>query len=138
MPSCNRVQSAASHQNTIGIRDLGCHTLDMSEPNPRGRQPDASSKSGQIRTLLATGMKAGEISKKLGCTAALVYNVKARMVSGAPTRGPGRPPKAAASAAPSMDGLSSILSAVQNAERERAKLRAALEKIQTVLRDVMA
>ena len=114
----------------------------MSEPKKRGRQPDASSKSGQIRTLLATGMSAGDISKKVGCTSALVYNVKARMGSdGPPKRGPGRPPKAKASAAPSMgsmDGLAGILSAVQSAERERVKLRGALEKIATVLRDVMA
>lgn len=113
----------------------------MSEPKKRGRQPDASSKSGQIRTLLGTGMSASDISKKLGCTPALVYNVKARMGGGTKKRGPGRPPKAKASSAPSMasmDGLAGILSAVQGAERERVKLRGALEKIQTVLRDVMA
>lgn len=109
----------------------------------RGRQPDANSKSGQIRELLSSGMSAGDIAQKVGCTPALVYNVKARMAGGTKKRGTGRPPKA--SSAPSMassmakvDGLAGILSAVQGAERERVKLRGALEKIQAVLRDVMA
>ena len=106
----------------------------------RGRQPDASSKSGQIRELLGTGMAVGEIAKKVGCTPALVYNVKARAAGGgAKKRGPGRPPKAQAkaTASGSFDGLAGILDAVKGAERERAQLRAALEKIQAVIADAL-
>ncbi len=112
-------------------------------PKKRGRQPDASSKSGQIRTLLQSGMSAGDIAKKLGCTPSLVYNVKAR-VGGAKKRGPGRPPKANASAksggraAAPIDGIAGILEAVRNSERERAQLRSALEKMQAILADILA
>jgi hypothetical protein len=127
----------------IDIVESGCHSLGMSEAKKkRGRQPDASSKSGQIRELLGTGMAVGEIAKKVGCTPALVYNVKARAAGGgAKKRGPGRPPKAQAqakaSAGGSFDGLAGILDAVKGAERERAQLRAALEKIQAVIADAL-
>ena len=106
----------------------------------RGRQPDANSKSGQIRELLQTGMSAGEIAKKIGCTPALVYNVKARM-GGVKKRGPGRPPKSASAGSgsgASHDGLIGILEAVKNSENERTRLRAALEKIQAVLSAALA
>ena len=102
----------------------------------RGRQPDASSKSGQIRELLKSGMSASDIAKKVKCTPALVYNVKARMGGGgssAPARrGPGRPPKVT-----TLDGIEGILATVRNADRERAQLRGALEKIQTLIGDVL-
>lgn len=105
----------------------------------RGRQPDANSTSGKIRELLKTDMSVSEIAKKLGCTPALVYNVKARAAGGgAKKRGPGRPPKAKTAAGQSFDGLAGILEAVQGGERERARLRAALEKIQAVLADALA
>lgn len=79
-------------------------------------------------------MSAGEIAKKLGCTPALVYNVKARMAGGgAKKRGPGRPPKAKAAGGGNLDGLGGILEAVRNTERERTALRGALEKIQALV-----
>lgn len=105
----------------------------------RGRQPDANSKSGQIRELLKTDMSVGDIAKKLGCTPALVYNVKARAAGGGKRkRGPGRPPKAKTTATPSgLDGIAGILDAVKNSERERTQLRGALEKIQAILADAL-
>ncbi|MFY9342598.1 MAG: hypothetical protein WAT39_08915 [Planctomycetota bacterium] len=105
----------------------------MPKTKRRGRQPDANSKSGKIRELLKTNMSAGEIAKKLGCTPALVYNVKARM-GGAKRRGPGRR-KAGASG---LDSIASILDAVKQSDRERATLRAALERIQAVISDALA
>lgn len=101
----------------------------------RGRRPDANSKSGRIRELLKTGMSATEIAKKVKCTPALVYNVKARM-SGATKakRGPGRPPK---SSAANVGGIEGLLAMVQSAERERTQLRSVLERIQAVLADVL-
>lgn len=109
-----------------------------STPRRRGRQPDASSKSGQIRELLKTGLSAGEIAKKLNCTPALVYNVKARM-GGAKKRGRGRPAKAnaARSGGGSLAGIDGILEAVRDAERERAQLRTALQKIQALVADAL-
>ena len=74
-----------------------------------------------------------EIAKKVGCTPALVYNVKARMAGGQ-KRGPSR----AASPARVRDGLTSVLEAVKNSERERVQLRAALERLQTVIQDALA
>jgi hypothetical protein len=103
----------------------------------RGRKPDAGSKSGKIRDLLSTGMSATDIAKKVGCTPALVYNVKARMGGGgAAKRGPGRPRMTTGGA--SLGGFAGILDAVKNSERERAQMRAALEKIQALLADALA
>ena len=114
-----------------------CDTVCMADtPKKRGRQPDANSKSGKIRELLKTGMSAGEIAKKLGCTPALVYNVKARVAGGGKRRGPGRP--RGRSGGSSMDGLAGLLDAVKGTERERAQLRGALEKIQALVRDALA
>jgi hypothetical protein len=102
----------------------------------RGRQPDANSKSGKIRELLSTGMSATDIAKKVGCTPALVYNVKARMGGGGPAkRGPGRP--RATSGAANFGGIAGILDAVKNSERERTQMRAALERIQNLVADAL-
>lgn len=108
----------------------------------RGRKADPNSRSGQIRALLASGMAAADIAKKVGCTPALVYNVKARQ-GGRKRRGPGRPPMArgnrkAANAVSGAPGIDGILAAVKGAEQERAKMLAALEKIQAVLTDALA
>jgi len=94
-----------------------------------GRPTNSSSKSGQVRALLGTGMSAAEIAKKVGCTVGLVYNVKSTRGGGA-KRGPGRPRK---NATASVDGIDGILAAVKNSERERTGLRSALERIQTVV-----
>ncbi len=105
-----------------------------------GRQVDPNSKSGKVRALLATGISAGDIAKKVGCTTALVYNIKSSMGKGGgggAKRGPGRP-RSTGSVSSSMDGIAGILDAVKSADRERAQLRAALEKIQTVLSDALA
>ena len=74
-----------------------------------------------------------EIAKKVGCTPALVYNVKARM--GASQK---RSPTRAATPTRVRDGLTSVLDAVKNSERERVQLRAALERLQTVIQDALA
>ena len=106
-----------------------------------GRKADASSKSGQVRALLGSGMSAAEIAKKVGCTTGLVYNVKstAGMASKTgmrSTRGPGRPRKVPAPA--SLNGLDGILAAVKSSERDRTQMRAALERIQAVVADALA
>src|SRR5688572_6890179 len=63
----------------------------------------SESKSGRIRELLGSGMTAAEIAKKVGCTAALVYNVKSTAGKStrraAMRRTPGRPRKAASEGA---------------------------------------
>src|SRR5215510_1226353 len=108
-------------------------TLNMASKKARGRKPDASSKSGQIRELLKTGMKPMDIAKKLSCTPALVYNVKARLAGGPAKRGPGRPLKAKAGRASAVDGLDGLLGAVKSVEEERAALRGVLEELQGIL-----
>jgi hypothetical protein len=102
----------------------------------RGRPSGGgSSKSDKIRELLRTGMSAADIAKKVGCTTGLVYNVKSTM-GGIAKRGPGRPRKATASA--SLNGLDGILTVVKNAERDRTRMLAALERIQAVIADALA
>jgi hypothetical protein len=118
-----------------------------------GRKPDPNSRSGQVRALLGSGMGAGEIAKKVGCTRALVYSIKSAMGMAGKTgrtrtrgsrgaRGPGRPRRAAASAAAaasaSLNGLDGILAAVKSSERDRTQMRAALERIQAVVADALA
>ena len=97
-----------------------------------GPKASGSSKSDQVRALLATGMSAADIAKKVGCSTPLVYTIKSSM-GRAGKRGPGRPRKNAAS---SMDGLEAILAHVKNSERERSQMRGALERIQAVIADV--
>lgn len=83
-------------------------------------------------------MTPSEIAKKLNCTPALIYNVRARL-EGAPKRGPGRPPKAKAAATnPSADGLGSILEMVKQTDRERTQLRVALQKIQSLVAEALS
>jgi hypothetical protein len=109
-------------------------------PARRGRQDDPSSKSGRIRALLGSGMDVAEIAKKVGASTGLVYVVKSKMgrTGASPKRGPGRPRKVASSSAPGLDGIAGILDVVKNAERQRTQMRAALEKIQTVIADALA
>ena len=99
-----------------------------------GSRATGSSKSDQVRALLATGMSAADIAKKVGCTVNLVYVIRSKMGQ-AGKRGPGRPRKVSTSG---MDGLEGIVAAVKNTERERTQLRGALEKIQAVLADALA
>jgi hypothetical protein len=110
----------------------------------RGRKTDPSSKSGKIRGLLSSGLTAAEIAKKVGCTVALVYNIKSKDAGGGTAKAkagakPGRKPGRKA-AAPSIGGsdLGAILTAVKNAEIERLQMRAALEKISAVINDALA
>ena len=99
-----------------------------------GSKATGSSKSDQVRALLATGMSATDIAKKVGCSLPLVYIIKSQMGK-AGKRAPGRPRKVSTSG---MDGLEGIVAAVKNTERERTQLRGALEKIQAVLADALA
>ena len=98
----------------------------------------APSKSAQIRELLATGMAPKDIAEKVGCSTTLVSVVKHKLKSD--KRAPAPRAKAAAptSRATSIDGLSSILDAVKGAEQDRVRLRAALERIQTLVDDALA
>ena len=114
----------------------------------RGRKTDPSSKSGKIRGLLSSGLTAADIAKKVGCTVALVYNIKSKDAGGGTAkakakakagRKPGRKLGRKA-AAPSIGGsdLGAILTAVKNAEIERLQMRAALEKISAVINHALA
>lgn len=89
-------------------------------------------------------MTAADIAKKVGCTVALVYNIKSKDAGGGTAKAkagakPGRKPGRKA-AAPSIGGsdLGAILTAVKNAEIERLQMRAALEKISAVINDALA
>ncbi len=83
-------------------------------------------------------MSAGDIAKQIGCTTALVYNVKAKVGGGGPKRGRGRPPKVSAGTSGSgFAGIDGILAAVKGAEQQRTQLRAALERIQGIVADAL-
>jgi hypothetical protein len=57
----------------------------------------------------------------------------------APKRGPGRPRKNPVAATPSFDGsLEGIVAAVKSSEQARARYRGALEKISSILAEVLA
>ena len=98
----------------------------------------APSKSSQFRELLGTGMNSKEIAAKVGCTATLVSVVKHGMKTGKRAPAPRARVAAPTDAAPSLDGLADIVNAVKNAESDRIRMRAALEKIQAVIDDVLA
>jgi hypothetical protein len=107
----------------------------------RGRKPNPSSKSGQIRELLKSGMKPMDIAKQLECAPALVYNVKARETGGIPTKAAPKLAKAASTtmaSAGGLSGLGDILAAVQSGEKDRIKMRRALEQIQAVIASALS
>jgi len=104
-----------------------------------GVWPRADSKSAQVRALLATGMDAAAIAKKVGCSVNLVYVVKSTSGGANGKRATNRrAPSRQRIGSKSLNGIDGILAVVQSAERERAQLRAALEKIQAVLADALA
>jgi hypothetical protein len=102
---------------------------------PRGRKPDASSKSGQVRELLQRGMAPMDIAKKVGCTPGLVYNVKSTLSGG--SKNAGRVNKNARPAANGFAGLDSILQTVRNTQADMGRYRAALERMQSLLSEVL-
>ena len=104
----------------------------------RRRQSDGNSKSDQVRALLAKGMSAGDIAKKVGCSTNLVYVVKSTGGAKGMRAAKRRAPNRQRIASKNLNGIDGILAVVQSAERERAQLRAALEKIQAVLADALA
>tara|TARA_R110002111_G_C5840613_1_gene358801 strand:+ start:225 stop:590 length:366 start_codon:yes stop_codon:yes gene_type:complete len=106
----------------------------------RGRKSDPSSTSGKIRDLLKQGVKPMDIAKKLNCAPPLVYNVRARMAGGPAKKSVtkakvGRPAKAAVG---DLGDLGGILAAVQNGEKDRIRMRRALEQIQSVITSALA
>jgi transposase len=103
-----------------------------------GVWPRADSKSAQVRALLATGMDAAAIAKKVGCSTNLVYVVKSTTGANGKRATNRRAPSRQRIGSKNLNGIDGILAVVQGAERERAQLRAALEKIQAVLADALA
>ena len=75
-----------------------------------------------------------EIAKKVGCTPALVYNVKARLAGG--PKKPGRPRKNAASA--NGVGFDSLFDAVKATQADLGRYRTVLERISNMVSDVLA
>ena len=104
--------------------------------SPRGRKPDASSKSGQVRELLKSGMAPMDIAKKLGCTPGLVYNVKSQLSGG--VKKTGRPLKNLLPANNGVAGLDSILHAVRTSQADLGRYRTALERINSMVSEVLA
>ena len=104
--------------------------------SPRGRKPDASSKSGQVRELLKSGLTPMEIAKKVGCTPALVYGIKSGLAGGSKTAG--RPRKNLLPATNGVSGLDSILAAVRNTEANLGRFRTVLERIGSMVSEVLA
>jgi hypothetical protein len=91
------------------------------------------SKSARVRELLARGLGAGDIARQVGCTVGLVYNVKSRM-GDAPKRGPGRPPKART---PATVGIDDFIESIRRGEKERERLRAALQRVAALVAEVL-
>lgn len=115
-------------------------------PAKRGRPKGAvagGSKSAEIRELLASGLGATAIAKKVGCSVNLVYVVKRKAEGGEGGRSRASAPKSAkvTEAAPargnatgSSSDLEKLLEGVRAIEAERDALREAL----TSMRDALA
>jgi len=104
----------------------------------------APNKSERVRELLKAGMAAKDIAKQVGCTPGLVYNIKSSMglskARGAKTSPAAKPrakSKSAATSASGDIGLSSLLDAVRRTERDRAALRATLERLAQVVGEAL-
>jgi len=97
--------------------------------------PSGGSKSAQVRALLSSGMRAADIAEEVGCTVALVYNVKSTSKPG--NKGAKRTLRPTPKPSTKTDlSLDSIVRAVQESARETERMRKALEKIQGVLHGV--
>ena len=89
-------------------------------------------KSEKIRKLLGSGLSGPAIAEKVGCTAGLVYAVKARMeeggsrISGGKKKGPGRPKREPSS-------LNDLVAHVQQLQKERDDAVAAVDRIRELL-----
>jgi hypothetical protein len=128
----------------LGYVKAGKGVTKSAKTGKRGRPVDGSSKSGQVRALLSSGMSPAEIAKKVGCTVGLVYNLKSTSgmaVKRGPERprmaavgGPGRPRK---NQGTGLNGLGEIVAAVQASQRDLGRYRDALTKIQAVLVSAM-
>jgi hypothetical protein len=77
-----------------------------------------------------------DIAKKVGCTPGLVYNVKSRLSGGMKTGG--RRAKNTPRAANGLAGLDSILQAVRNTQTDVGRYRGALERIGSLISEVLA
>jgi hypothetical protein len=107
----------------------------MASKEVRGRRLDPTSKSGKIRELLKTNMSPAEIAKKVGCTVALVYSLKAKAAGGSAIK---RTRKPATQRDLNSGDLNAILHAVKQAELERVQMRKALEKISAIIDDALS
>jgi hypothetical protein len=112
------------------------------EPGPRAA--GWGSKSARIRELLDSGMNGPEIARQVGASTALVYAVKSSLGKTAKRRasaprevpGPGRPPREVqreALRSGTLQGLDGVLDAIKHSERDRNRLRAALERLHAIL-----
>jgi transposase-like protein len=90
----------------------------------------AGSKSETVRVLLRQGMGVADIAAKVGCTPALVYNVKSKM-------GRARSVRTSAARSSGLGDLAGLLDAVKKNEVERSRLRGVLSKIQDLLASVL-
>lgn len=106
---------------------------------------ESPNKSEGVLQLLKTGMAPMAIAKQVGCTPGLVYNIKSSMgltkARGAKSSPAGKPranSKIAATSASGDIGMSSLLDAVRRTERDRASLRATLERLAQVVGDALA
>jgi len=93
---------------------------------PRGRKPNPNSKSARVRELLATGMKPTEIAKTVGVSTGLVYGLKGRGASQKERPAPRQ-------SADKADGLENIVASIREGQRERERLRHALEQVRTLI-----
>ncbi|HMQ22344.1 MAG TPA: hypothetical protein PKE00_07645, partial [Planctomycetota bacterium] len=105
------------------------------QPKKRGRPKGATvegSKSSKIRELLATGMGASAIAKKVGCSLNLVYAVKRSSKGGRSAAAPKATTARATTRASSTSaraGLDGVLAGLRAMEAERNALRDAVSKI---------
>ncbi|MCR9246067.1 MAG: hypothetical protein NXI31_13630 [bacterium] len=103
-----------------------------------------TSKSAQIRKLLEGGAAPADIAKQVGCSLPLVYQVRTKMRGGGGKTAPKQRARATGAArkgtnmTDQLAQLSDIAAAVKNVEQDRTRLRATLEKIQTMIADALA
>ena len=103
---------------------------------------DTPNKSERVRQLLKSGMSPMEIAKQADCRVQLVYNIKSTLGLTSRRR-PARAPAAkmvakekSTSSGGNVD-LSAFLDAVRRTEKDKAAFRAALERIEQIVRDAL-
>jgi transposase-like protein len=126
-----------SCQPDVNPGPLRCETSQLLNAPDMAARKNTTSKSDQIRTLLAAGVAPADIAEQVGCSRNLVYVVRSHQGGARRGRKASRETAPAAKSAGRSNGsndvLEQFLASVKELERERDELREVLDSIRQMV-----